>query len=130
MKLVLALCFLLAVGICDNWGILIAGSDTYSNYRHQADIYHAFQLLTKGGFDQDRIITFAYDDIAKHKSNPYKGKIFNKPTFKDPGVDVYTGVKIDYTGATITPEHFQAVLEGNKAAVAGKGTGRVLESTS
>jgi len=81
------------------------------------------------GFDQNKIITFAYDDIANSTSNPFKGKVFNKPTYQNPGVDVYAGVQIDYSKGDVTPENFLSVLEGNKAAVQGKGTGRVLEST-
>lgn len=125
MRLTL-LSLLVVLGCCDNWAVLIAGSNTYSNYRHQADVYHAYQAMIKGGFDPSRIITFAYDDIASHLTNPFRGKVFNKPTYKDPGVDVYSGVKIDYSKLTVTPEHFLAVLEGNKSAVAGKGTGRVV----
>lgn len=65
------------------------------------------------GFDQDYIITFAYNDVANSQYNPYKGKIFNKPSYQNPGADVYQGVKIDYEGADVTPENFLAVLEGN-----------------
>ena len=72
----------------------------------------------------------AYDDIAKNIKNPFKGKVFNKPSGKDEGVDVYEGVKIDYTGKDVTPTIFENVLTGNKTAVNGKGTERVLESTS
>jgi len=36
----------------------------------------------------------AYDDIRNNKSNPFKGKMFNKPD----GVDVAEGLKIDYSG--------------------------------
>ena len=126
---VIVLCLLLALACCDNWAVLIAGSNTYSNYRHQADVFHAYQVLRKGGFPEDRIITFAYDDIASSTSNPFKGKVFNKPTYADPGVDVYAGVKIDYTKGEVTPEHFMAVLEGDASKVKGKGTGRVLESS-
>ena len=122
----IVLTLLIAVAFSANWAVLIAGSNTYSNYRHQSDIFHAYQLLKKGGFDEDKIITFAYDDIANSTSNPYKGKVFNKPTYKEAGVDVYAGVKIDYSKATVTPAHFMAVLEGNATAVKGKGTGRVL----
>jgi legumain len=129
MKLVVV-CLLVCLALGENWAVLIAGSNTYSNYRHQADVYHSYQLMLKGGFDPERIITFAYDDIASHLTNPFRGKVFNKPTYKNPGEDVYHGVKLDYTKLAVTPEHFQAVLEGNKSAVAGKGTGRVLESTS
>lgn len=108
----------------------MAGSNTWSNYRHQADIYHAYQILIKNKFNPDRIITLAYDDLAHNVKNPFKGKIFNKPTNKDAGVDVYEGIKIDYTGKFVTPEVFTAVLTGNKSFVSGKGTGRVLESTA
>ena len=129
MKLIL-LCLVLTLVCCDQWAVLVAGSNTWSNYRHQADVYHAYQVLRKSGFPEDRIITFAYDDIADSVNNPYKGKVFNKPTYSDPGVDVYEGVKIDYSKADVTPENFMAVLEGDAAKVKGKGTGRVLGSTN
>lgn len=83
--------------------MLVAGSNSYSNYRHQADVFHSYQMLIQNGFDADKIITFAYDDIANSLSNPFKGKVFNKPTYTNPGVDVYAGVKIDYSKADVTP---------------------------
>lgn len=98
MKLLLVFFCLLGITLCDNWAILVAGSHTYSNYRHQADVYHAYQVLKRNGFSQDRIITFAYDDIAHNIKNPFKGKVFNKPTYAAPGVDVYEGIVIDYKG--------------------------------
>lgn len=122
--------FLIALAVCDNWAVLVAGSHTWANYRHQADVYHAYQVLIKGGFDANRIITLAYNDLANHLTNPFKGKVYNKPTYKDPGVDVYAGVSIDYEKLHVTPAVFQAVLEGNKSFVNGKGSGRVVESTS
>ena len=127
--LVFILSLFILQGYCANWAILVAGSNTYSNYRHQSDIFHAYQVLSKNNFDQNKIITFAYDDIANDSRNPFRGKVFNKPTYKDPGVDVYAGVKIDYKGRDVTPSIFLAVLEGNKTAVKGKGTEKVLEST-
>jgi len=103
MKIFVVVTLLLALTACDNWAVLVAGSNTWSNYRHQADVYHAYQVLIKGGFDPERIITLAYDDIAHHLTNPFKGKVFNKPTYKEPGVDVYAGVKIDYSKLHVTP---------------------------
>jgi legumain len=97
MKIILILLAILSLATCEKWAVLVAGSNTWSNYRHQSDVYHAYQLLIKNQFDPSRIITFAYDDIAHNIKNPYKGKVFNKPTFKEPGVDVYEGVKIDYS---------------------------------
>jgi len=67
-----------------------------------------------------------YDDIAQSSSNPFKGKIFNKPTEKGtPGVDVYEGCKKDYTGSKVTPANFVKVLTGDSSA-----PGPVLKSTS
>lgn len=130
---ILSFCVVLIclVSLCEaeNWAVLVAGSNTYSNYRHQADVFHAYQILVKNKFNPEKIITLAFDDVAKNVKNPFKGKVFNKPTHKEPGVDVYEGVKIDYTGKDVTPDIFIAVLEGNKTAVHNHGTGRVLEST-
>jgi len=66
----------------------------------------------------------AYDDIANNSENPFKGKLYNKPN----GQDVYAGCNIDYKGKDVTPETFLNVLQGNAAANAGKGTGKVLKS--
>ncbi len=125
--IIILLSFLLCFAVCQKWAVLVAGSNTFSNYRHQADVFHAYQALVSKGFDQDYIITFAYNDVANSAYNPYKGKIFNKPSYQNPGVDVYQGVKIDYEGADVTPENFLAVLEGNQAATKGK---KVLKTTS
>jgi len=42
---------------------------------------------------------------------------------------VYEGVRIDYRGADVTAENFLSVLLGDAAAMAGKGTGRVVDSS-
>lgn len=103
MKVVILLSVLLCLAACDRWAVLVAGSNTYSNYRHQADVFHSYQMLIQNGFDPEKIITFAYDDIANSSYNPFRGKVFNKPTYSDPGVDVYSGVRIDYSKADVTP---------------------------
>lgn len=74
---------------CANWAVLIAGSNTWFNYRHQADVFHAYQVLLKKNFDPSKIIVFAYDDIANNTRNQFMGKVFNKPSYNEPGVDVY-----------------------------------------
>lgn len=124
MKVIILLALVFSVALSWQWAVLVAGSNTYSNYRHQADVFHAYQTLVNNGFAQDKIITFAYNDIALSPNNPYKGKVFNKPTYQGPGVDVYDGIKIDYSGADVTPENFLAVLEGDSTKTKGK---KVLE---
>lgn len=104
---------LAATGASDHWAVLVAGSNTYANYRHQADVCHAYQTLLKKGVPAENIITMAYDDIANDSQNPFPGQIFNKPTEDGtPGADVYAGCKLDYTGAAVTPKNFVKVLTG------------------
>ena len=111
-----------------HYAVLVAGSNGYDNYRHQSNIFHAYQILTGYGYPAENIITMAYDDIANDPYNPFKGQVFNKPTklFKK-GVDVYGGVKIDYKGDDVNSTNFLAVLRGDSAAVGGK---KVLQSTA
>nr|AVA09645.1 putative effector protein [Heterodera avenae] len=104
------------------WAVLVAGSNGWINYRHQADICHAYHTLTNHGVAKERIITMMFDDIANNKHNPYPGKIFNEPD----GKDVYAGVKIDYSGPDVNPENFEAVLLGDEQRSEGK---PVLKST-
>lgn len=103
--------------------ILIAGSQGFRNYRHQADLCHAFQILKSGGIPVDQIITFVFDDIAHNPENPYPGQIFNRPG----GENVYPGCAKDYTGWDVNRDTVLAVLQGDERAVAGKGSGRVLK---
>jgi len=108
------------------WAVLIAGSSGYWNYRHQADICHAYHILIGHGIPASNIITMMYDDVANDRRNPYPGKLYNDPTSMK---DYYAGTKIDYRGKSVTPKNFMAILKGDKAGVKG-GNGRVLESTA
>ena len=105
------------------WAVLIAGSNGYWNYRHQADICHAYQLLKKGGLKDENIVVFMYDDIAYNEENPRQGVIINNPQ----GSDVYEGVPKDYTGEDVTVNNFFAAILGNKTALTG-GSGKVVDS--
>ncbi|THD19729.1 Legumain like [Fasciola hepatica] len=93
-----------------HWVLLVAGSNGWSNYRHQADICHAYQLLRGNGIPPENIITMIYDDIANNTNNPFPGKVFNDYQHKD----VYEGVKIDYRGEDVTPDTFLRVLKGDQ----------------
>ena len=128
-KLSLTLSLLLATSVMaesDHWAVLVAGSNGYWNYRHQADVFHAYHAIVAKGVPKENIIVFAYDDIAEASNNPFKGKVFNHPD----GEDVYAGVTIDYRGRDVTPENFLSVITGDASAVSGVGSGKVLKSTS
>ena len=110
MKLTVLISLILLTYIsCDNFAVLVAGSNTYSNYRHQSDIFHHYHILVDRGINPDNIIVFAYDDIANNNRNPFPGKIFNSPN----GKDVYAGVVIDYYGEDVTPNNFLAAITGD-----------------
>ena len=131
LKKYIALCAIAAVDAqtqedkSDHWAVIVAGSNTYSNYRHQADTCHAFQIMKKNGIPEDQIIHLSYNDVAKHWSNPFRGKLFNKPTKKgEKGVDVNDGCVVDYEGKKVTAENILKVLSGDESA-----GGKVLKST-
>ena len=93
---------------CDNFAVLVAGSNTWTNYRHQSDVFHHYHILVDRGIKPENIIVFAYDDIANASRNPFPGKVFNSPK----GKDVYEGVVIDYFGKDVTPENLVAAITG------------------
>jgi len=88
-----------------HYAVLVAGSNSYSNYRHQADVCHAYQVVKANGIPAENIVVMAYDDIANNSRNPFPGQLFNKPTASGvAGTDVYAGCKIDYSGSKVTPQ--------------------------
>lgn len=118
-----------ATPVEDHWAVLVAGSNGYWNYRHQADVCHALQILLTGGVPRSNIVLMMYDDVASDPSNPFPGQLFNKPS-DGPGVNVYNGCVPDYSGADVTAANFLNVLTGNATAMRGIGNGKVLNSTT
>ena len=98
-----------------HWAVIVAGSNGYGNYRHQADACHAYQIAKRKGIPEKQIILFMYDDIAHSKENPIPGKVFNRPD----GKDVYHGCKASYTGKDVSAAKFLAVLTGDKKTAKG-----------
>jgi legumain len=117
----LALC--LSLASAETHAVLLAGSNFYYNYRHQADVCHAYHLLIENGVNPDNIITMAFDDLANDPENPFPGQVFNQPN----GKDVYGGCVIDYKGNDVNAKNFLAVLTGDSATTGGK---KVLKSTA
>ena len=86
--------------------MLVAGSTGFYNYRHQSDVCHAYRTLIKNQLNPENIIVMAYDDIAYHQSNRFKGAIYNNPTWDGFPDNVYDGCKIDYKYTDVTPNNF------------------------
>ena len=109
----------------DHWAVIMAGSNSYGNYRHQADSHHAVKIMLANGIPRENIIHLAYDDIANNRENPFKGQLFNKPDVSGAGVNVYDATEIDYKGAEVNKTNFLKVLLGDTSA-----SGPVLKSNS
>ena len=125
---IFALLSIISLSSATHWAVLVAGSNGFWNYRHQADICHAYITLLGKGLHPENIIVFSYDDVANATENPFPGKVFNKPTYANAGKDVYGYCKIDYRGADVTPANFLKVIKGDATGMKGVGTGRVLQS--
>jgi len=107
-----------------NWAVLVAGSNGYGNYRHQSDVYDAYQILHgMNGIPADHIVVFHFDDIANNPSNPKRGQVFNWPG----GPNVYIDVPKDYVGKAVTVSNFLNAIQGKPTT---GGTGKVLKSTA
>jgi len=106
--------------------VIVAGSNTWSNYRHQSDVCHAYQIAHANGIPDSRIIVMQYDDIANNTQNPFPGQVFNQPTSTGtPGTDVYGGCKKDWTGIDVNAQNFIYVITGNATMAKGR---KVLQS--
>lgn len=103
----------------DHWAVIVAGSNGFWNYRHQADVCHAYHIMKDHGIPEEQIILLSYDDVASSSQNPFPGQLFNQPN----GKDVYAGCNIDYKGKDVTPQNFMRVLKG-------QGEGKVLKSNA
>lgn len=92
----------------NKWVVLVAGSNEYYNYRHQADIYHAYQVFHDNGYPDSNIIVMQFDDIAYNPSNPFQGVVLNDVG----GRNMYVNIPKDYVGNDVNPTNFLNVLLG------------------
>lgn len=115
----------------NSWAVIVAGSEGFDNYRHQANSHHVYQILRRNGMSKDHIITMFVNDIAWNKANPFPGRIYNRATFssQDEAVNVYKDVQKDYTGKDVSAVNFLNIITGNSTTMSGIGSGRVLNST-
>ena len=88
--------------------MLVAGSHQFWNYRHQADVCHAYHLLIKQGVPAEQIIVMAYGDVAWDDENPFPGTLYNG----NDGVNYNEGCNLDYTEKDVNKDNFMAVLTG------------------
>ena len=92
------------------YAVLVSGSNTYKNYRHQADVFQLTKILEQRGIKSANIVLMAYNDIVHHLRNPFKGKVFNMNEEEDVFPEKRTHHFIE--GENVTVETFYDVLQG------------------
>lgn len=93
------------------WALLVAGSEGWKNYRHQADVLQMYELLLERGFDKDHIILIMKDDIAYNENNFMQGNVHNTKDCRN----LYNDSIDYYPLDSITPNRLGDILMGNKS---------------
>ena len=104
----------------NRWAVVIGTSDTWVNYRHQADALAMYQLLKRHGYTDDRIILIIEDNIAYDPNNIYPGVVRVRPN----GENVYEDVVVDYQLSDINITDLKQIMLGNQT----EKTPHVIES--
>jgi len=106
----------------ERWAVVISTSDTWDNYRHQADALAMYQLLKRHGYDDDHIILINEDNLANNANNVYLGEV----RVRIDGEDVRRGADIDYKLSDLSTTDLKDIMLGNE----GERLKKVLHSTS
>ena len=92
----------------DNYAVLVAASEGWKNYRHQADVLGMYHYLKGMGYDDDHIILIMADDIAHNERNPLQRVIRRELD----GENLYEDVHIDYQLGDLTLNDLKQILTG------------------
>jgi ABC-type branched-subunit amino acid transport system substrate-binding protein len=90
--------------------VIIAPTNGWVNYRHQADGLTLYTLLRANGVPDSHIILMLYDDIPILPENPIPGNIHHIPG----GPNIRLGANEVYTGSQVTAATLKNVLTGTK----------------
>lgn len=95
-------------GLNSRYAVVVSASDTWVNYRHQADTLAFYQMLKSSGYDDDHIILIMEDNIANHPNNARPGDIRVMPD----GENLYRDVKVDYHLSDISVADLSDIMTG------------------
>ncbi|MFH1522357.1 MAG: C13 family peptidase [Patescibacteria group bacterium] len=98
----------------DTWAVVVAASNGWDEYRHQADALGVYDMLKQNGIKDDKIILMIYDDVAWAEENNKSGEIYNQLK----GKNLRKGAEIDYTGDKVSPKVLSQVLAGKSSVEA------------
>lgn len=100
----------------DNWAMVIGTSDTWGNYRHQADALAVYQMLKRHGYDDDHIILILADNIADDPQNIYPGEVYVRPKGTEGAENVYQNVEVDYRLSDVGIGDLRKIILGEQSA--------------
>jgi ABC-type branched-subunit amino acid transport system substrate-binding protein/glycosylphosphatidylinositol transamidase (GPIT) subunit GPI8 len=92
------------------WAVIISTSESWENYRHQADALSFYHSLKRNGVKDDRIILILADDIAFNKKNIPPGSIKHYAS----GQNLYENTEIDYRGQKVNLNTLEKIMLGDK----------------
>ena len=92
-----------------NYAVLVAASEEWKNYRHQADVLGMYHYLKGKGYDDDHIILIIADDIAYNEKNPLQGVVRREID----GENLYKDIQIDYKLGDLTLDDLRQILTGD-----------------
>ena len=123
MKFIALLLAFLAIASAEKWAVLVAGSMGYWNYRHQADLAHAYHILIQNGYKPENVIVFSANDIPTDPYNPFRDTLYNHPG--DDPINYNENFVVDYELNDASVANYIKVLTGDESA-----GNKVLKSTS
>ncbi len=93
----------------DRHAVVVATSDTWPNYRHQADALAMYRLLLRHGYTENQITYITEDNIAYHPNNLYPGCVRVEPD----GANLYgPAPTVDYLLSETTINDFRRIMQG------------------
>lgn len=98
---------LLSEAQADTIAVLAVGSKGLENYRHQADVCHAYHALLAHGIQPERLYVLSVDDAVSSPLNPWPGQLFNTPS----SFDYHSGCIIDFRAEDATKMNFELLIE-------------------
>lgn len=103
--------------LTDQYAVLVQGSAGFGNYRHQADVLNMYQLLRRGGFDDNHIILVLDAALSQDERNPLKGVIRASEMGEDllGGTGSLPKAVVDYDSAGLDANDIADILLGNSS---------------
>lgn len=102
--------------LTDQYAVLVQGSRGMANYRHQSDVLAMYQLLRRGGYDDDHITLVLDTSLANDPDNNEPGIIRGGTDMADllGGTDAdrgYPAATVDYGNDQLSPADICDILK-------------------